>query len=184
MHKHNKRKHNKRVEITSHERHGVQILRQHEYVLNSLFKITTAEIIKHRNVGHLWSMDSPPIYQRIRGCILQILWRHNFAHATLTLWSWHGREYHMFDHLNKKIPQKWNLKNADFKCELINYMNPSGHRYYKTNIRVVKVHIAGPPVTKKTPSYGYRDPHYKPKTVWRPSQVYNGNPYTDKTASS
>ena len=44
--------------------------------------------------------------------------------------------------------------------------------------------IAGPLFTKTTPSYGYRDPHYKPKTVWRPSQVYNGNPYTDKTASS
>ena len=28
---------------------------------------------------------------------------------------------------------------------------------------------------------GYRDPHDKPETVWRPSQVYNGNPYTDKT---
>ena len=42
----------------------------------------------------------------------------------------------------------------------------------------------GPPFTNKTPSYGYRDAHDKPKTVWRPSQVYNGNPYTDKTASS
>ena len=42
----------------------------------------------------------------------------------------------------------------------------------------------GPLFTKKTPSYGYRDPYYKPKTVWRPSQVYNGNSYTDKTASS
>ena len=38
--------------------------------------------------------------------------------------------------------------------------------------------------TKKTPSYGYGNPHYKPKTVWWPSQVYNGNPYTNKTASS
>ena len=44
--------------------------------------------------------------------------------------------------------------------------------------------LSGPLLTKKTPSYGYRDPHDKPKTVWRPSQVYNGNPYTDKTASS
>ena len=42
----------------------------------------------------------------------------------------------------------------------------------------------GPLFTKKTPSYGYRDPHDKPKTVWRPSHVYNGNPYTDNTASS
>ena len=43
---------------------------------------------------------------------------------------------------------------------------------------------AGPLFTKKTPSYGYRDPHYKPKTVGRPSQVYNGDPYTDNTAFS
>ena len=49
---------------------------------------------------------------------------------------------------------------------------------------IFSIYIAGPLFTKKTPSYGYRDPHYKPKTVWRPSQLYNGNPYTDKTASS
>ena len=36
---------------------------------------------------------------------------------------------------------------------------------------------------KMTPSYGYRAPHEKPKTVWRPPNVYNGNPYTDNTAS-
>ena len=24
------------------------------------------------------------------------------------------------------------------------------------------------------------NPHYKTKTVWRPSQVYNENPYTSK----
>ena len=47
-----------------------------------------------------------------------------------------------------------------------------------------KYNSPGPLFTKKTPSYGYRDPHDKPQTVWRPSQVYNGNPYTDKTASS
>ena len=41
----------------------------------------------------------------------------------------------------------------------------------------------GPLFTKKTPSYGYRDPHDEAKTVWRLYQVYNGNPYTDKTAS-
>ena len=29
---------------------------------------------------------------------------------------------------------------------------------------------------KKTPSYWYRDSHYKPETVVRPSQVYNGIP--------
>ena len=36
--------------------------------------------------------------------------------------------------------------------------------------------LSGPLFTK-TPSYGYRDYNYKPKTVWRPAQVYNGNPY-------
>ena len=45
-------------------------------------------------------------------------------------------------------------------------------------------HQPGPLFTKKTPSYGYRNPHDKPKTAWRPSQVYNGNPYTDKTVFS
>ena len=38
--------------------------------------------------------------------------------------------------------------------------------------------------TKKVPSRGYGNSRYKPKTVWRPSQFYNGNPYTNKTLSS
>ena len=42
----------------------------------------------------------------------------------------------------------------------------------------------GPLFTKKTPSYQYGDSHYKPETVVRPSKVYNGDPYTRKTASS
>ena len=29
----------------------------------------------------------------------------------------------------------------------------------------------------------HRNPHYKLKMVWRPSSVYNGNPYTNKTVS-
>ena len=33
-------------------------------------------------------------------------------------------------------------------------------------------------------SYGYRNSHYKYETVWRPSQIYNCNPYTNKTVSS
>ena len=39
----------------------------------------------------------------------------------------------------------------------------------------------GPLFTIKTPSYGYKNPHYKPKTFWWPSQVYNRNPYANKT---
>ena len=39
-------------------------------------------------------------------------------------------------------------------------------------------------LTKKTSPYGYRNSHYKPKTVWRPSQVYNENAYTNNTMSS
>ena len=34
------------------------------------------------------------------------------------------------------------------------------------------------PSIQKTPSHKYRNPHYKTKTVWRPSQVYNGDSYT------
>ena len=46
------------------------------------------------------------------------------------------------------------------------------------------VQTPGPLFTKKMPFYGDRNPHYKPKTVWRWSQVYNGKPYTNKMASS
>ena len=41
------------------------------------------------------------------------------------------------------------------------------HLEFGTNTMLVAEY--GPLFTKKTPSYGYRDPHYKPKTVWRPS---------------
>ena len=41
---------------------------------------------------------------------------------------------------------------------------------------VAVLYITGPLVTKKTPSYEYVNPRYQPKTVWRFSQVYNGNP--------
>ena len=43
---------------------------------------------------------------------------------------------------------------------------------------------AWPLFTKKTPSYKYRNPHFKPKTVWRPPHVYNGNPYTNETVNT
>ena len=60
-----------------------------------------------------------------------------------------------------------------------------GHVFIKESMTLNdSILPAGPLFTKKTSSYGYRDPHYKPKTVWRPSQVYNGNSYTDKTGSS
>ena len=37
---------------------------------------------------------------------------------------------------------------------------------------------------KKTVSYWHRNPHYKPKTVWRSSQIYNRNFFINKTVSS
>ena len=52
--------------------------------------------------------------------------------------------------------------------------------------RTPLVSLASGPLFMKilrTPSCGYRNPHYKPKTVWRPCQIYNGNLYTNKTAS-
>ena len=36
---------------------------------------------------------------------------------------------------------------------------------------------------KKALYNGYRNPHYKTKTVCWPSQVYDGNPYSNKTVS-
>ena len=46
------------------------------------------------------------------------------------------------------------------------------------HICIFHAYASGPPFTKKTPSHKYRNPHYKTKTVWRPSQVYNGDSYT------
>ena len=37
---------------------------------------------------------------------------------------------------------------------------------------------SGPLFTENTPSYGYVNSHFKPKTVWRPSQVDNEDSYT------
>ena len=39
-------------------------------------------------------------------------------------------------------------------------------------------------VTKMTPFYSYKNSHHKRKTVWRPSQVYDKNPYNNKAVSS
>ena len=39
-------------------------------------------------------------------------------------------------------------------------------------------------ITNKMSSNGYKNPHYKPKMIWRPSQVTNGNPYSNKTVST
>ena len=41
-----------------------------------------------------------------------------------------------------------------------------------------------PLFTKQTSYYGYRNPNYKLKMVWQPSQVCNGNPSNNKTVSS
>ena len=41
----------------------------------------------------------------------------------------------------------------------------------------------GPLFTEKA-SYGYRNPHYKPKMDWCVFHVYNGNPLTHKAMSS
>ena len=44
--------------------------------------------------------------------------------------------------------------------------------------------VTSPLFINETPYYGYRNPDYKPKTVWRSSQINNSNPYTCKTVSS
>ena len=75
--------------------------------------------------------------------------------------------------MNQKCLQSW----FNFgECLLIYDIMPQPN--------LAKLIKSGPLFTKMPPSYGYMDPHDEPKTVWRPSQVYNGNPYTDKTAYS
>ena len=80
------------------------------------------------------------------------------------------------------ILQYWN-KWAQLNLLEIGLSNQILHDIWKLVISKAG-YRSGPLFTKKKLSYGYRDPHDKPKTVWRPSQVYHGNPYTDKTASS
>ena len=61
------------------------------------------------------------------------------------------------------------------------------------NVSVPFIHCYSPYITKyddpgslfikKKLAYWYKDSHYKPETVARPSQVYNGDSYARKTAS-
>ena len=44
--------------------------------------------------------------------------------------------------------------------------------------------VPGHLLTKKMLSNRYRNPYYKPKMVWQQSQVYNGNPFTNKMVFS
>ena len=46
-----------------------------------------------------------------------------------------------------------------------------------------KTPCTGPLLTIPAPPLGYRNPHYKPRTIWRLSHVYNGNYHTNKTVS-
>ena len=68
--------------------------------------------------------------------------------------------------------------------EWVGRLRGNKKRINRLNTMYQNREIPGSLFSTKTPSYGYRDPHDKPKTVWRPSQVYNGNPYTDKTVFS
>ena len=45
-------------------------------------------------------------------------------------------------------------------------------------------HESGPLFTKRMSSFGYWNPHYKPKTCWWPFHIYNWNPFTNKRKSS
>ena len=59
---------------------------------------------------------------------------------------------------------------------------PTGGHYKQ--VQQILVKAEGRYSIKKTPSYGYRNPHYKPYMDLRPSQVYNRYPYTNKTMFS
>ena len=65
----------------------------------------------------------------------------------------------------------------------MDYMDPT--EFSGLNWRLyISNWTSGPLFTKKTPSYQYRNSHYKPETVVRPSEVYHGDPCTRKTTSS
>ena len=84
-----------------------------------------------------------------------------------------------------------------YKTEWMIAMHPEIHRQSMQSEEMVlsriegrqrrtlkwKVGLTTASNTTKTLSYMYRNPHYKPMIVWQLSQVYNGNPYTNKTAS-
>ena len=74
--------------------------------------------------------------------------------------------------------QTWGTNFSEILCEIHTFSFNKVH--LKMSSAKWQQFCVGSLFTKKMLSYGYRDPNYKPKTVWRPSQVYDRNPYTDK----
>ena len=94
------------------------------------------------------------------------LWRHcNYSGS----WRWS---------VAAESPAKLKVKNMDILTLTYYLLRPIlRHLTWLSSEHTYLFHPeSGPLFTKKTPSYGYGNPHYKPKTVWRPSRVYNGNP--------
>ena len=79
-----------------------------------------------------------------------------------------------------KILKNFNQRKINWKVLIVKICHLNNTKAEIQVLLYVRAEIPGPLFTKKTPSYGYRDSHDKPKKVWRPSQVYIGNPYTDK----
>ena len=75
------------------------------------------------------------------------------------------------------------LINKTFEIEQLPFHKTCCEMNLKTtNLRLQLSHW-GPLFTKML-SCMYRNSHYKPETVWWPSQVYNGNTYTKNIVSS
>ena len=93
--------------------------------------------------------------------------------------KFYGTLVYISDTLFKHVTN-WNM----FVGKL-SFLNKSSLRNIPRNINEIDwetlllTKIPRPLFTKKTRSYGYRDPHDKPKMVWRPSHVYNRNPCAD-----
>ena len=82
---------------------------------------------------------------------------HTYIQQAYTIW-----QYHCEDSYKHSVPTVSKVSLWSNKCINEDFRSHQG----------LMGPLSGPLFTKKTPCYGYRDPHYKPKMVWRTSQVY------------
>ena len=76
------------------------------------------------------------------------------------------RVYSWMNHREMSIYQLYDTKEFQFQPARVHFL------FYPQSL-----------FTKRTPFYEYMNPHYNPKTVWRPSQVYNEDTFSNKTMS-
>ena len=77
---------------------------------------------------------------------------------------------------------KWSLSSTTYRTYLSWNHRAVCRKYHQITMSIPYTEtqeLSRPLLTEeRRRSYGYRNPHYKPKMVWPPSLVHNGNPYT------